>query len=84
MDCGQLQVLDLPPSVEVIEARAINGIRTLLVRSIEPPKVNTNMDFFNLSATVIYVPDESIDQYQAASGWSKHTERLRPLSEYPG
>lgn len=85
MDCGQLQILDIPPSVEVIEAMALNGgVRTLIVRSIEPPRVNTNKDFFNLSASVIYVPDESMEQYQAASGWSKHTERLRPLSKYPG
>jgi hypothetical protein len=80
-DCSSLEVIDLPATVEYIGYRAITSVRTLIVRSIEPPEVDMYGDF-PLSASVIYVPDESIEEYKTAIGWSKYAERLYGLSAY--
>lgn len=33
---------------------------------------------------IIYVPDESVNAYKTASGWSSHAARIKGISEYPG
>ena len=42
--------------------------------------------FWMLNGTTckIYVPDNSVDIYKAASGWSGLANRILPLSSYPG
>ena len=30
----------------------------------------------------IYVPDNSVDAYKAATNWSQYADRIKPLSEY--
>jgi hypothetical protein len=37
-----------------------------------------------IPASVIYVPDESIEAYREAHLWKLHAQKFRPLSEYQG
>jgi hypothetical protein len=83
IDCA-LPLIDLPPSVEVIDERAFeHSVNTLIVRSVRPPGTD-NTGRFTLSAGLIYVPDGSVEAYKAAEGWIEYAGRIRPLSEYPG
>jgi hypothetical protein len=82
-DCSSLKVLDLPASVESIHIDAVEGgVHTLVIRSIEPPQVHRSRSSTNLTVSVIYVPDGSIEKYKAATGYQG--VELRKLSEYQG
>jgi hypothetical protein len=95
-----LKVLDLPASVEIIEYLAFRdaSIGTLIVRSVEPPsKLYGSPDHsltyeydpswtytLTIPASVIYVPDGSIEAYRTSPWWGIHASKFRPLSEYEG
>jgi hypothetical protein len=80
-------VVDLPASLEIIGYNAFLGsAHTLIIRSVSPPvrEHDKGEDFGTISASVIYVPDESLEAYKQAPLWKDHVQKLRPLSEYPG
>lgn len=56
-------------------------LTTLIVRATTPPAGSSSMLQDSPNA-IIYVPDESVDAYKAASGWSNYASRIQPLSSY--
>lgn len=59
------------------------SIKELTLLPITPP-TNTSgtlMDCVSLES--IYVPDESVDTYKTATGWSEFASKIKPLSEKP-
>ena len=61
--------------------RYANGIGTFILHNPTPPTCGNN-SLNQVSA--IYVPDEAVDTYKAASKWSSHASKIHPLSEYDG
>ena len=58
------------------------GLGTLVIHALTPPtRPSTNN--FNY-VTAIYVPDESVDTYKAASTWNSYASIIHPISEYDG
>lgn len=54
-----------------------------------PPSTNTNLFAYNTKINTnnpdrasIFVPDESVDAYKTASGWSRWAAVIKPMSEY--
>lgn len=58
---------------------------TIIVRATTPPSLGGPlMGTGGNYATIdkIYVPNESVDIYKAATNWSTYADRIKPLSEY--
>ena len=53
----------------------------ILKAKTPPTAVN---DVFNRFSGNVYVPDDSVDSYKAATGWSSIAARILPMSEYTG
>ena len=67
--------------------------KNIIMKSTVPPDLkNITITYSNSSSDcpstirniMIYVPDESVDAYKAASGWSNVADRIKPISEYYG
>lgn len=81
--CTSLKLLDIPSTMLEIGDAVIWGLNnqvTIICRAITPPTFNN----FNANPLALYVPDESLSAYQAASGWSQYAKYMKPLSEYAG
>lgn len=80
-----LTTLTLPPTVATINGTATfygsTSLRRLIVPRSTPPTLNSSGASLNrLSRLVIYVPDESVDTYKAATGWSVVASKIQPMS----
>lgn len=85
--CTALRLIDLPSSVTGIEGYAFWNCRSLegfICRASTPPQ--TVSTFFGgvpaQNVPYFYVPDESLDAYKTATGWSTYADRFKPLSEF--
>lgn len=54
--------------------------KEIVVRALTPPTMLGSIE--TLFTKLIYVPDESVELYKAATNWSKYAEYIKPLSEY--
>ena len=56
---------------------------TVVVRAATPPSLGgTLFSTINANFSALYVPDESVDAYKAATNWSTYADIIKPLSEY--
>ena len=47
-----------------------------------PPTISGGNNFYNSNNCPIYVPDESVDVYKSATGWSTYSTRIKALSTF--
>lgn len=83
-NCTALKRITLPASVTNIWADAFYGctaLKVIILEGTTPPALDTNAHR-NHSAE-FYVPDDAVDTYKAASGWSGYASRIHPMSECP-
>lgn len=59
-----------------------SSLESVVIMASTPPSVYSNS--FNKTTCTIYVPDESVDAYKGASGWSSYASRIKGISEYNG
>lgn len=83
--CSKLTFLRIPSTVTTLDNVVVYGTYdsnvTVICMADVPPEYKWN----SLSgASVVYVPDTSVDTYKAASGWSAIASKIHPLSEYTG
>lgn len=57
-------------------------LQSVVFTATTPPTLKYNC-FYKLSCT-FYVPDEVVDVYKAATGWTGFASQIKPLSEYNG
>lgn len=82
-NCSSLKLFDLPKTMKYIYDGALWGLSgkvIVICRAVTPPILGT----LNANPLALYVPDESLSVYQAASGWSQYAKFMKPLSEYAG
>lgn len=82
-NCSSLLLLDLPSTLQTMGDGALFGLKnnvTVVCRVVTPPSFGT----FNNNPLALYVPDESVDAYKSANGWSQYAKYIKPLSEYEG
>ena len=58
------------------------ALREFVCKAVVPPAYSGYVLSGTDSSMSIYVPDESVDAYKAASGWSGFSSQIKPLSEY--
>jgi|GEM_PF-5346492 len=77
-----LTFVRIPSTVTTIGNNAFleyhNGI-VMVVEAVTPPSTSGAP-----CADTIYVPDESVDAYKDATGWSSAASKIHPMSEYTG
>ena len=83
--CSSLAEITLPAGVTSIGDRAFSSCTSLQYIRIEattpPTLASTNAIPSTIGA--IYVPDESVAAYQAATNWSKFASKIKGISEMP-
>jgi len=86
--CTNLIQIELPGGLNSIGSgifSCCNSLTIVKVSSKTPPPVNKDgVDIFDNcpKLATIYVPDESLETYKKADGWSSHSSILKPLSEW--
>ena len=76
--CNDLKFIDLPNTITNISSTSMYGNGVLICRAVQPPTIGSNGILFK----TLYVPDESVEDYKKANGWSAFADRIKPLSEY--
>lgn len=65
------------------EVHLYSRLTTFVIKAVTPPAFPTGLRLFTYgSSPYIYVPDDSVNDYKAANGWSSYASRIRPMSEY--
>lgn len=74
--CSSLTTIDIPSSVTSIGVEAFSecsGLTSITCRAVNAPELGDDV-FGGVDKSIpLYVPSESIEAYQAASGWSDFT-----------
>lgn len=86
-----LKRLDFP-SVESISGGAFSGcsrLVTLILRKADTVCTLENVNAFSGTSIAkgtgfVYVPDDLVEQYKAATNWSTYASQIKPISELEG
>ena len=84
-NCSALTEIALPASLATIGASAFQGCSSLTyikILATTPPALQSTNAIPSTIGT-IYVPDESIGAYQAATNWSSFASKIKGISEMP-
>ena len=83
--CTSLAGITLPASLTSIGGGAFNGCKSLQYIRIEAttPPTLSNTDAIPPTIRAIYVPDASVEAYQAATNWSSFASKIKGISEMP-
>ena len=84
-----ITLIDLPSTITTLTGYGIHTYNSsgqanykVIVRATTPPGLGSNSYLNKLTA--VYVPDDSVSAYKAASVWSGFASKIKPLSEYTG
>ena len=85
-NCSKLTTVNFPvvTSIGAYAFQSCTALTTLILRNTD--KVATLGKANALSGAnncIIYVPDELVDDYKAATNWSTYADRIKGLSELP-
>ena len=70
-------------NIEAFAFEDCTGLTSITILSAEPPTFASVALNGTSALATIYVPDESVDTYKAADGWSEYANLIKPLSEKP-
>lgn len=82
-NCKNLTYVNLPSTTTTIGYNVFNGcsnLETLIVNATTPPTLGY-ATFLGCEKMTIYVPDDSVDAYKAATGWVGYASRIKGISE---
>ena len=84
-----LELVIFPKSMETIGAYALvcygGVLSTIVCKAVTPPVLMTaglGGSTTRSTLTYIYVPDQSVDLYKSASGWSEYASLIRGISSF--
>lgn len=86
-NCYLLPKIILPSTLEKLDnvQHFFNcfALRKLIVKAVVPPQVNSDSFNYTPGDMLIYVPDDSVEAYKAATNWSAYADQIKPMSELP-
>ena len=77
--CDGLTSITLPESLTTIGNRAFYGcynFKTFYVKSSTPPTISGDGYLFEYYTPTIYVPQDAVEAYKTAEGWSKYSSAI--------
>ncbi|MBO6253522.1 MAG: leucine-rich repeat domain-containing protein [Bacteroidaceae bacterium] len=85
-NCANLNFVRLPSTLTAINSFAFQrcGSSMTVICEAGTPPTYGSIAFTTSNVSVVYVPDDSVDAYKAASGWNSLASKIHPLSEYTG
>ena len=82
---GHLRFVNIPSTVTSIGSEAFSTcpLETVICNNPTPPTITAN-SFYGIDKTSlsVYVPDQSVQAYREASGWSAYADRIWPMEAY--
>ena len=79
-NCINLKKLDFAVVSSITQSINIDSIETIILRR---PSMATLSQASHINNTcTVYVPDELVDEYKAATNWKNHAGQIKGLSEY--
>lgn len=82
-NCYSLSSIVIPDSVTLIKSSVLYSctfLQYIYIKATTPPELYSS----SISTVgAIYVPDESVAAYQAATNWSSFADRIKGISEMP-
>ena len=82
-DCKELEFVEVPATVTNIGTGFVAGctaLKEIVLRNPTPATLGTAP--FNSTTCPFFVPNESVEAYKSATGWSAFASRIYPLSIY--
>ena len=76
----------LPSTLTNIASNAFsnnNNLSKVICNAPTPPRMWALSFENNADGRLIYVPDESVEAYKAATNWATYADAIRPMSELP-
>lgn len=73
-----IQVLDILGGDTQLDISELSSLKTLIIRRTDKVSPLYGSTF----AQHIYVADNLVEQYKTATNWSKHADKIKPLSTY--
>ena len=83
-NCTKLTNVVLPSTLQNMYSYVFANcteLKKMVLNSVDAPTITWNT-FSGTTTCQFYVPDDSVDAYKAASGWSDYADRIHPISEY--
>lgn len=87
--CTSLTSITIPSSVTFIGYGAFascTGLASITVEAVSPPTLqpdsSSTTTFDNTNDCPIYVPNERVNVYKQANGWSKYASRIQAIPTY--
>ena len=82
--CTSLTSISIPDSVTCIEDQVFHGctgLNAIIMEAINPPVTENEMEytFVDTNDCPIFVPEESVNAYKEANGWSQYASRIYPI-----
>jgi len=80
--CSGLTSVTIGSGVIYVQADAFRNCKSLTsvtFLGVTPPKLMGTYVFYSTNNCPIYVPQESVNAYKTASGWSKYADRIQPI-----
>lgn len=81
--CSSLNNITIPASITSINNYAFeyySGLISVTVLSTTPPTLGSYVFIGNASGRIIYVPEESVEAYKTAAGWSDYADYIQAIS----
>jgi hypothetical protein len=81
--CSNLISIEIPGSVKSFGNKVFTlctGLTSVFVLAINPPTTSGIGFFYDTNDCPIYVPNESVDAYKSATGWSDYANRIQGIS----
>lgn len=82
-DCFKFKHVEFPSTVTSIGYNCFYrvAITELVMHAVVPPSLTSGGLGNSCWAQAIYVPDESVEAYKTADGWSRYASVVKPISE---
>lgn len=84
--CDGITAMSLPASLNEIGVSVFYGCKNLTeltMRGSTPPILNVVSFGGETKLTAIYVPDDAVEAYKAATNWAAYADIIKPVSEKP-
>lgn len=81
-NCTNIKYFELPSTITNLNNQILMNAspNVFICKAVQPPTLSTLA--MNKNNCWLYVPDDSVEAYKTASGWTIYANKIKPLSEY--